>query len=119
MFRFASAAFGLTVAIVVTAGAWAASASIRVEGTAPLPSGMYQARSLSVSYDDLDVASADGAAALYQRLEAATHVVCGEKLARHMTDELEKKYAACRANAMSHAVAEVNLPKLTQVAAAK
>jgi|GEM_PF-683690 len=119
MLRFASAAFGLTVAVAVTAGAWAAPASIRVEGTTPLPSGVYQVRGVSVSFDDLDVSSSEGAAMLYQRLDAAARMVCGEKLALHVTSALEKKRATCRTQALSQAVAAVNLPKLTQVAAAK
>ncbi len=116
MFRFASAAFGLTVAVALTAGAWAAPALVRVQAVAPLASGLYQMRATTVSFDDLDVTSAEGAAALYQRIEAASHVACGETMVRHI--ELETKYAACRARAVAGAVSTVNAPRLNEIALA-
>lgn len=115
MFRFISAALGLSVA--VTAGAWAAGGLLRVEGCAPLSAGTYQVMAMNVSYDDLDASTADGASELYRRLEAATHVVCGERLAQRTNGPLATKFSACRAQALSRAVAAAKLPALTQVAA--
>jgi UrcA family protein len=119
MNRFSFAIAALTAVLsagVLSAGAIAAS--VRVEATAPLPSGLYQQRSVSVSFDDLDVSSTQGASALYQRIEAASHVACGEVLAQRVTSDLQKKYATCRAQAVSGAVAAVNTPSLKEVAAA-
>jgi UrcA family protein len=110
-------------AVVAVLSAWtlsasAAAASVRVEASAPLPSGLYQLRAVSVSFDDLDIASAQGASALYQRIEAVSHVVCGERLVQRIPPDLAKKYATCRAQAVSGAVAAVNTPSLKEVAAA-
>jgi UrcA family protein len=104
-------------AAVLSVGALAAS--VRVEAPAPLASSrLYEVRAVSVSFDDLDVASHKGAAALYRRIEAASHVVCSERLAQGVSYELERQYAECRALAVSSAVASMNTPRLTEVAAA-
>jgi UrcA family protein len=114
---FAVAALAAVLSVgALSAGA--AAASVRVEAAAPLPSGQYQTRAARVSFDDLDAATVEGASTLYQRIEAAAHAVCGEKLAHHVTSDLEKKYASCRARAVSDAVAAANTPSLKEVAAA-
>lgn len=69
------------------------------------------ARSLSVSYGDLNVASKDGAYTLYSRLEYAARKVCA-------VDDLRRIGAAkeardCRAAAVDRAVNDIGSANLT------
>lgn len=118
MNRISLAIVGFTA--ILSAGALSAgalAASVRIEASAPLSSGQYQRLALNVAYDDLDITTADGATALYKRIDAASHVVCGEHQVKYVTRDLEEKFASCRKQAVAHAVASVNAPSLNTVAA--
>ena len=82
-------------------------------GVAPvLASAPVETRSVSVRYADLDLASASGAAALYQRLQGAARVVCGygdENLA------ILSYVNRCNHSAISAAVSSVNAPLLSAI----
>lgn len=75
-------------------------------GTEPLM------RTKTVPYDDLNVASAQGAARLYQRIASAAKEVCKPE-----TDSgsrlLRAAYRKCFTNAVSEAIAEVRHPQLS------
>jgi UrcA family protein len=66
---------------------------------------------------DLDLASAAGARVLLQRIETAADEVCGgETHARSKAAQAD--YRACRAQAISDAVASMRTPTLTALLAA-
>jgi len=91
--------------------AGALAASVRVEAPTPLGSSdQYEVRAAFVPFDDLNIGSTEGVSALYQRIEVASRAVCNEKAAHHMTSDLQRRYADCRAQAVSSAVAA--LPQL-------
>ncbi|GAA0532317.1 UrcA family protein [Rhizomicrobium palustre] len=115
MTRFASIAAGFAFAAVLMAGS-AFAESVRVEAAAPLPSGLYQTRAAMVPYQAGELASDDGARAVYARIEASTHAVCGENLAQQPSEAMTHKYAACRARAMAGAVKDLDSPRLTAIA---
>jgi UrcA family protein len=66
-----------------------------------------------VRYADLDITTATGTEALYQRIVAAAHAVClTPLLAGHWSPAAKK---ACVDRAVSHAVASSGLPRLTRL----
>jgi UrcA family protein len=71
---------------------------------ASLPVHAQQAdtRTMTVRYADLDLATADGAAALRQRIERAATNVCGPFDIRSLADG--DRFAACRAKAVEGAL---------------
>jgi UrcA family protein len=80
------------------------------------------ARSVIVHFGDLDTTTWSGAAALYERLDRASHEVCREldpngEIA--FASELRRLYKSCRQFAISNAVAAVNRPVLTKYANAR
>ena len=78
----------------------------------PAWSATPEARSVTVSYRDLDLASREGANVLYRRIQAAAKEVCG----RPGADLLEQStWKSCYHNAISDAVGKVNNPLLTAV----
>ena len=81
-------------------------------GIAPvLAKAPVETRSVSVRYADLDLASAAGAAALYQRLQGAARVVCGYADEMAMVTYVNR----CNHSAISHAVSSVNAPLLSAI----
>jgi UrcA family protein len=64
-----------------------------------------------VSYGDLNLKTADGVAALYHRIRAASTRVCAPLESR----ELAKlsKWQSCMHDATARAVADINVPELT------
>jgi UrcA family protein len=73
------------------------------------PSG---ARSVTVSYRDLNLSTIEGATALYQRIRHAANSVCDEPgagVARY------QEWKSCYQAAIADAVAKVNSPLLTSV----
>lgn len=66
----------------------------------------------TVSYADLDVNKAEGAQALYKRLNRAAKTVCAPLRGRDLTRAGEHR--ACVGEALANAVGEVNQPLLTQ-----
>jgi UrcA family protein len=84
-----------------------------LSGAAPvLANAPAETRSVSVRYADLDLASAAGAAALYQRLQGAARVVCG-----HADQNLAvlRYVNRCKHSAISDAVSSVNAPLLRAI----
>jgi len=75
--------------------------------------------SATVHFADLDVAQSSGAATLYQRLELAATDVCRSLDGDHGRNlALWKPYRDCIHSALRNAVASVNAPALTAIAAA-
>jgi UrcA family protein len=93
-------AFGLTIAFTPVA---------RADAAADVPK-------LEVSYTDLDIATEQGARALYRRLATAARQVCprGEGSLIPKLDDISR---ACIRDAISRAVHEVNSPQLAEVEA--
>ena len=71
---------------------------------------------LEVSYTDLDIATEQGARALYRRIATAARQVCprGEG---SIVPKLEEVSRTCIRDAISRAVHEVNSPRLAEVEA--
>jgi len=69
-------------------------------------------KNVRVSYVDLDVSSPQGGAALLQRIQAASHTVCGP--IGYKTDlAAQERFETCLGETMRLAVARLNLPSLT------
>jgi UrcA family protein len=94
-----SAAATLACAMIFSTGGIAAAST----GEAPLQQ--------VVSYGDLNLKTADGVAALYHRVRAASTHVCAPLESR----ELSKlsKWQSCLHDATARAVADINVPELT------
>ena len=65
-----------------------------------------------VRYDDLNLSTEVGAAALLHRLELAARQVCGDSGARQPLTRL-RTTQRCDARSLERAIAAVNLPQLT------
>ena len=87
---------------VVTATAAAAPA---------VADGVGEALSVHVKYGDLDLTHPSGVNELFHRIREASQRVCKPLSDRSVT--MVQLHDACVANAMSHAVADVNEPALT------
>ena len=73
----------------------------------------WEAHSVTVRYGDLDITTSAGAAALYQRIQAAARVTCGGYQDHAL---VRPPYAEhCSSAAISAAVASVNSPLLSAV----
>jgi UrcA family protein len=72
----------------------------------------YTQLSETVTYADLDVNKAEGAQALYKRLNRAAKTVCAPLKGRALQRATEHR--ACIGEALANAVGEVNQPLLTQ-----
>jgi len=70
-----------------------------------------------VKYGDLNLATADGATVLYQRIRGAADLVCGVADARELGRVAQAK--ACAVHTVAEAVAAADAPALTAVYAAK
>jgi UrcA family protein len=83
-------------------------------GSAPvLAAAPWEAHSVTVRYGDLDITTSAGAAALYQRIQAAARVTCGGYQDHAL---VRPPYAEhCSSAAISAAVASVNSPLLSAV----
>jgi UrcA family protein len=78
----------------------------------PANDGNSAARSMTVRYADVNLTTVVGATALYQRIEGAARLVCGES-GRSLLEQRAAK--VCYRNAVAEAVAAVNNPTLTAV----
>jgi UrcA family protein len=65
-----------------------------------------------VGFRDLNLNTAEGVAVLYKRIRNAAHDVCADPL---RADLSEYKLKPCIADAMSHAIGQVNSPMLTSL----
>lgn len=93
----------VSAALVMAANSASAADSINVG---------YTQLSEKVSYGDLDVNKAEGAQALYKRLNRAAKNVCAPLRGRDLSRS--KAHRACLGEALANAVSEVNQPLLTQ-----
>ena len=71
---------------------------------------------LTVAYNDLNVNTASGATALYQRIRGAAHFVCGEE--GRSIDE-QAHWNSCVRAAVSQAVTSVHSPMLSALDAGR
>jgi UrcA family protein len=74
-------------------------------------------RHVEVHYADLNLSTAAGAAALYQRLHSAADTVCNEHGTRDLASQFRSK--ACVRAAISAAVTQIDRPLLTAYHRAK
>lgn len=74
------------------------------------------ARSVSVSYGDLDLNTASGIDRLYRRIESAARAVCPDVYSRDLGTAFAARH--CEAEAISAAVNKVNNTRLALVHAA-
>lgn len=118
MKRFSLTATLAAAFVALTVPALAGGGAVVVTGMAPLGNGGYQYKTATVAFADLDIASAPGAAALLDRIAAASRVVCGERSGTPMNGERKRELALCAARATKQAVEAVNVPALSQIAAA-
>ena len=93
------ASAALTACLIVGASAAAYAAAPAV--TSP---------SVRVSYHDLNLATEQGVAALYARIVSAAHEVCTARDSRSLSELAAAR--ACEAQAIAHAVRDVNSPRL-------
>lgn len=82
-------------------------------GLAPLPDAGRDIKSITVNFEDLDLAGTAGAETLYGRLRTAARRVCGKADLRDLQAVGEVK--RCRTEALDDAVAKINHPRLTAV----
>lgn len=73
----------------------------------------------TVTYRDLDIADAQDAAVLVERLDAASRAVCGGSPRSHANYrvarvEVTRAFEACRAQAMDAALAQIDAPAVTR-----
>jgi UrcA family protein len=66
--------------------------------------------SVRVNYRDLNLATEQGTAALYGRIVSAAHKVCTARDSRILSELAAAR--ACEAQAIAHAVRDVNSPRL-------
>ena len=69
--------------------------------------------SVDVHFADLDLSRSEGAAVLYQRLEAAARTVCAPLDARTRDLATQMRFKGCVQTAIGSAVAKVDRPVLT------
>jgi UrcA family protein len=103
-FRRSLAVAGALAALAVTTASFA---------TAPSD----EAPSVTVRYDDLNLATTAGANTLYHRISNAARSVCRDEYTRDLS--VIAAMERCRANAIAQAVHEVNNPQLALVHAAR
>ena len=78
-----------------------------------------EVRSEVVSFGDLDIAHSPGAATLYQRLDLASRDVCRDLYPdQNHKLRLVQPYRECVRSAIRNAIATVNVPAVTALAAA-
>jgi UrcA family protein len=99
---------------LAVAGAFAALA-VTTASFAAVPSD--QPPSVTVRYDDLNLATDAGVNALYHRIASAAQAVCRDENTRDLS--LLAAAKRCRADAIARAVRDVNNPQLALVHAAR
>jgi UrcA family protein len=99
---------------LVVAGAFAALAATTTCFATPFSD---EAPSVTVRYDDLNLATSAGVDALYHRISNAARAVCPDAHSRDLA--IVAASERCQANAVDQAVREVNNPHLALVHAAR
>ena len=102
-----------TLTQILTAASLAATLFTTAHAGQPL-----QPRTQKVQFADLDPTTAQGAAALYRRIDVAASAVCGRR-ERTASLIVSKAWEACVKNAMRDALAQINRPARTEYAAAR
>ena len=102
-FRRAFAVAGAFAALTVAATSFAGAPSSDVP-------------SVSVRYDDLNLTTSVGANALYHRISVAARQVCPDVYSRDLA--VVAAGERCQANAVAHAVRDLNNPQLALIHAA-
>jgi UrcA family protein len=95
---------------LAVAGAFAALAATSISFAAPLSD---DAPSVTVRYDDLNLATSAGVDALYRRISNAARQVCYDSRSRDLG--IVAASERCQANAIAQAVRDVNNPHLALV----
>lgn len=70
-------------------------------------------RSITVYYGDLDLSRAEGVNTLTGRLDRALDKVCGST--REYATSMRIMIARCRTTALTNAIADIDMPLLTEV----
>lgn len=117
MYRTLSAIAAVVVTALIFSPALAES--IAVSASAAAPSGAYLAKKAKVSLDGLDLQTAQGAAIVLDRIDAAAKVVCAQRTSYRMDAHRARVFNECRTFATREAVATLNSSVLTQLAAAR
>jgi UrcA family protein len=118
MYRILSASAAFVMTALMFAPAMAQS--VTVSGSAPVASGsVYQLKEVRVSLDGIDLGTSQGAAAVFDRIDAAARVVCGERAGVAMNLARTRIFETCHERAVRYAVQAVDVPALTQIAAAR
>lgn len=94
-------------------GAALAVAGAQGAGLAPVPDSGREIKSITVNFEDLDLAGTAGAETLHGRLRTAARRVCGKADPRDLN--AVKDVRRCRTEALDTAVAEIDHPRLTAV----
>lgn len=107
----------LTAKVTRSVALACAAATLVVSGAAfagaPAGKSFDTAPAVTVRYDDLNLGSDRGTAALYRRIANAARQVCPDEFSRDLTTVAASR--ACQAQAIARAVQDVNSPKLALV----
>jgi UrcA family protein len=76
-----------------------------------------EVRSVTVRYDELDLAKPQGVEALYTRIGGAARLVCRADSSSRLSDRMNRRN--CYQDAIGRAVKQVNLPTLEAIHRAK
>ncbi|HUO11709.1 MAG TPA: UrcA family protein [Caulobacteraceae bacterium] len=93
-----------------------AAVAVSAIGTMALSQPVDEPIRVMVTYSDLDIGHAPGAAILLSRLDAAAKKACGGEPDIRVLAE-RAAFEKCRTSALSQAVAQVNAPILSAMAA--
>ena len=112
---------GIAAMAAMLASAFAEPASqgtVYVIGQAPIRDGGRVTHRVAVDLSNLDMNKAENAPAVLERLKSAAEAVCapvGGKIGVGLTGRIE----TCKTHALADAVASLNVPELTRLAAAQ
>jgi UrcA family protein len=70
-------------------------------------------RSVTIQYADLDLATSNGASALYGRIAGAARTVCGDDAGRNLNER--RAWQTCYTQARDAAIAHVDSPLLNRL----
>ena len=101
----------LTTLAATVIASWGVCASVWADT-------ILEARSVTVHFEDLDINSTPGAAALYKRIQGAAAFVCND-LGSSRSLVYLGRYKTCVHGAVSVAVARINRPAMTEYAVAR
>ena len=96
----------------------AAAATVATLNLSNAFAGSPEPRAVVVNFADLDATKPQGAARLYARMKSAAEVVCSDLAPGRLIERMQP-YTKCVQDALSHAVAEVGVPAVTQYAMAR